>query len=286
MLWQNLREEEFEEAVRKSEGVCVIPIGSLEKHGQHLPVGTDAIKAEAIVRLAAEKEPVVVFPTFWFGDVAGLYKYKGSVILSPNLMVSLLEELCDEIGRNGFKKIVLCNSHGGNRNFLGFAGRQALYKKKDYVTYTAHIGLPLPADLLAGLEDGSLKTPLSEKDRKILEEYAAPDVVVGHACIAETMFLMGVAPELVRLDRADDSGLGVYKDGALRMDHLKDLQCPFTWHANFPNHYQGTNPGKCTPQMGELAKEYMLNRVISFIQAAKKDEEALKISDEMEIPKR
>ena len=50
MEWQNLREEEFEEAVKISGGVCVcvVPIGCVEKHGQHLPVGTDAYEAEAI----------------------------------------------------------------------------------------------------------------------------------------------------------------------------------------------------------------------------------------------
>lgn len=42
MLWQNLREEEFEGAIERSGGLCVLPIGCLEKHGQHLPVGTDS----------------------------------------------------------------------------------------------------------------------------------------------------------------------------------------------------------------------------------------------------
>ncbi|MBQ2931988.1 MAG: creatininase family protein, partial [Clostridia bacterium] len=41
MLWEHLREEEFEDAVKRSGGVCVIPLGCIEKHGQHLPQGTD-----------------------------------------------------------------------------------------------------------------------------------------------------------------------------------------------------------------------------------------------------
>ena len=68
MLWENLREEEFEDAIRKSKGVCVVPIGCLEKHGQHLPVGTDVIHVTEIARQAAEAEPVVVFPTMYFGE--------------------------------------------------------------------------------------------------------------------------------------------------------------------------------------------------------------------------
>ena len=56
MLWENLREEEFKDAIEKSKGVCIVPIGSLEKHGQHLPVGMDSIAAGEWCRLAAEKE--------------------------------------------------------------------------------------------------------------------------------------------------------------------------------------------------------------------------------------
>ena len=50
MLWENLREEEFEDAIERSGGVCVMVLGCLEKHGQHLPVGTDSLKGDAIVK--------------------------------------------------------------------------------------------------------------------------------------------------------------------------------------------------------------------------------------------
>ena len=50
MLWENLREEEFEGAIEKSNGVCIVPVGCLEKHGQHLPVGTDVIHVTEIAK--------------------------------------------------------------------------------------------------------------------------------------------------------------------------------------------------------------------------------------------
>lgn len=56
MLWQNLREEEFEGAIERSGGLCVLPIGCLEKHGQHLPVGTDSYHNWTVCALAAEQE--------------------------------------------------------------------------------------------------------------------------------------------------------------------------------------------------------------------------------------
>ena len=61
MLWENLREEEFQEAIEKSKGLCIVPVGCLEKHGQHMPVGTDAIQAAEFARIAAEKEYAVKF---------------------------------------------------------------------------------------------------------------------------------------------------------------------------------------------------------------------------------
>lgn len=71
MNWENLREEEFKEAIKISGGVCVLPVGCIEKHGQHLPVGTDTILATKIVKRAAEREEVCVFPTIPFGEKTG-----------------------------------------------------------------------------------------------------------------------------------------------------------------------------------------------------------------------
>ena len=82
MLWENLREEEFEAAIERSNKLCVVPIGCLEKHGQHLPVGTDTQTAYYIAKEAAKIEDVVVFPPLYFGDVLGLYMWKGTITFS------------------------------------------------------------------------------------------------------------------------------------------------------------------------------------------------------------
>ena len=121
MLWENLREEEFKGAIERANGVCVIPLGCLEKHGQHLPVGTDYYLAESMVNEAAEIADVVVFPTgFWLGDVAQFKSNKcgnkchGGFALNLKTMQRVLEELCDGIARNGFDKIIIYNIHGGS----------------------------------------------------------------------------------------------------------------------------------------------------------------------------
>ena len=132
IIWENLREEEFAEAIEASGKVCVVPMGCLEMHGQHLPVGTDAQTVRYIAEEASKIEPVCVFPPLYFGDVNGLTMWRGSIVFSVELLQQMLTELCSEIARNGFKKILILNGHGGNvallKNFL----RSTDHSKKDY----------------------------------------------------------------------------------------------------------------------------------------------------------
>ena len=95
MLWENLREEEFKDAITKSNGVCILPVGCLEKHGQHLPVGTDVIHITEIAKQATQKEPACVFPTMYFGEKTGAGEFAGTVIFSPELRLQILKETAE-----------------------------------------------------------------------------------------------------------------------------------------------------------------------------------------------
>ena len=138
--WEKLTSCEFDEAIEKSKGLCIFPIGCLERHADHLAVGCDSIQAELIAEKAAEKEYAVVFPTaYWLGNVMGAHNLKGDTLdtpfkkrgyiaLSPELLLNTMEELCREIFRNGFRKILILNSHGGNDSFLNFLLSSLRYK--------------------------------------------------------------------------------------------------------------------------------------------------------------
>ena len=101
MRWEHLTAPEFARAVRQT-GVCVVSMGVLEKHSDHLPLGTDVLNGHRIVCLAAEREPAVVFPPFYFGQISEGRCYPGCLTLKPTLLLDLIEGVCDEIGRNGF----------------------------------------------------------------------------------------------------------------------------------------------------------------------------------------
>ena len=78
--WQELTATDFPTAAKQAEGVCVLPIGVIEKHGPHLPLGTDVMAARAAAIRAAEREYAVVFPPYYFGQIleaqapAGLHR--------------------------------------------------------------------------------------------------------------------------------------------------------------------------------------------------------------------
>lgn len=117
--WEYLTPPEFKKLV-KEEQICILPLGILERHGEHLPYGTDGLSVHAIACRAAELEPCVVFPTYWFGQGHEASCFAGSVNFPPRLLYEMLEVLLDQIARNGFKKIVIFSGHGGNSHFLDY----------------------------------------------------------------------------------------------------------------------------------------------------------------------
>ena len=91
MYWEELTADDFVEAV-KSTGVCVIPMGVVEKHGSHLPLGTDMIIGRTIAEMAARLEPFVIFPYYYFGQINEARHVPGTIAVSPELQMKLLQE--------------------------------------------------------------------------------------------------------------------------------------------------------------------------------------------------
>ena len=110
MLWEELTSKEFADACEKVKGTCIVPFGVYEKHGNHLPLGTDVMVARKIAREVAKIEPAVVFPDYYFGQIAEARHVPGTIFIAPELLYGLLENVCREISRNGLKKIILLNS--------------------------------------------------------------------------------------------------------------------------------------------------------------------------------
>lgn len=281
MIWEYLREEEFEEVIEKSKGVCAMPLGCLEMHGQHLPVGTDILKANYILRKASEIEPVCVFPDFTFGDVQGHTRRKGGIRLTVELEQRLLTELCAEIARNGFKKIVLVNSHGGNVHLLRNFIRSTGYSKKDYVVILHRLKLASPYMLMDILEEKGREYfyELNDDDIEVLRDFVEKKKKYGHAGFAETALILGTYPELVRMDKIHDLD-GLPTGATKHLDEAGETFTRFHWSKNYPNAFGGHAPEGCNERIGKATVRVMSERLARMLKAIKDDDQMLKWNEE------
>src|SRR6202043_3666251 len=133
--WEELTAADFVKAIQQSQGACLLPIGILEKHGPHLPLGTDLLNVRYASLQAAAQEYAVVFPEYYFGQIFEAKHEPGTVAYSLELQLRLLQETADEMARNGCKKIDIVNGHGGNEHLLPLFGQAQLDKPHDYVLY-------------------------------------------------------------------------------------------------------------------------------------------------------
>ncbi len=105
--WEELTAAEFRDAIQLSKGTCLLPFGILEKHGPHLPLGTDLLNVRHASLQAAQQEYALVFPQYYFGQIFEAKHEPGTVAYSMELQLKLLQETTDEMARNGCKKIVI-----------------------------------------------------------------------------------------------------------------------------------------------------------------------------------
>jgi creatinine amidohydrolase len=244
--YEELTAPEFVQAVEKSEATCIIPCGILEKHGPHLPLGTDMIDIREIVLRAAKTEYCIVFPQYYFGQIYEAKHQPGTISYSPELIWNVLQETCDELNRNGIQNIVLANGHGGNNHFLHYFCQSQMAHKKNY------------AVLLFSPEGDAM---VEEKINKLRQTSYG-----GHADEIETSMIMAHRPDLVHTD------LGKNQSGE-DLDRLKQLPYTYTgiwWYAKFPNHYAGDG-SKANPEIGELIINSRVEQLVKLLQVIKSD---------------
>ena len=131
-LWNELTAQDFVKAVELSQGICILPTGVMEKHGPHLPLSTDMILAREISSRGAALEYALVFPEFYFGQIFEAKHQPGTLAYSSEFLWKVLEESCEEMARNGIKKIIIVNGHGGNNNLFSYFCQAQLAEQKDY----------------------------------------------------------------------------------------------------------------------------------------------------------
>ncbi|MGI6209903.1 MAG: creatininase family protein [Anaerolineae bacterium] len=246
MQWEQMTAPELGRAAREL-GVCVIAMGVLERHSDHLPLGTDYLNAHRIASLAAEKEPAVVFPPWYFGQIYEARAFPGAVTLKPTLLLELMQGIFDEIGRNGFRKIIIFNGHGGNTHFINFLAQCSLWEQKPYTLYAPSMRL----------------TPEREERWKAIRETTED----GHAGEQETSVSLANHPHLVRTDQIPEEpghALG-------RLKALGDAFLGIKWYSNYPEHYAGDGRYG-SKEKGEILVGMAVDTLAEFIAAVKADQ--------------
>jgi creatinine amidohydrolase len=249
--WEELTASDFVKAIGQAKGVCVLPFGILEKHGPHLPLGTDLINVRYAALHAAAEEYAVVFPEYYFGQIFEARQEPGTIAYSAHVQLELLQETVDEMARNGCRKVLIVNGHGGNNSMLPYFAQSQLASPHDYVVYV--FGLP-------EYHDG--RPEMTDK-------------LDMHAGQSETSHTMITRPDLVHLDRAaTESGAD--------QQHLKLPKNVYTgiwWYAKFPDHYSGDG-SSASRVLGEFDVKAWIGDIVEAIRAIKADEDSPRLQRE------
>ncbi len=170
-----------------SSTVVLQPIGSVEHHGSHLPLATDALVVDALARAVASDEPdldMLVLPTLYYGLSTEHVWAPGTVSLSPSTLLALLDDVGASVARAGAQRLAFLNGHGGNTHLLRVAAREI---RARYHLYTFLLQGYAPP------EHGGPPPDPKEEGLSI------------HGSQAETSVVLHIRPDLVDMARAERS---------------------------------------------------------------------------------
>jgi creatinine amidohydrolase len=250
--WEELTAADFRQGIQQSKGTCLLPFGILEKHGAHLPLGTDLLNVRHASLHAVEQEYAIVFPEYYFGQIFEAKHEPGTMAYSLELQLKLLQETADEMARNGCKKIIIVNGHGGNEHLLPYFAQSQMDKPHDYVVYVL---------------DGERSRPGGPAKKSTGIDY--------HAGENETSNTFVSRPDLVHIDRAASESGADQK----RQNLPEFLYTGIWWYARFPNHYSGDG-SVATKELGEWNMQGWISTIVESIRAVKADDASLRIQNE------
>lgn len=250
--WEELTAPDFVKAIEQAKGTCLLPTGIVEKHGTHLPLGTDLINVRYASVEGAKQEYAVVFPEFFFGQIFEAQQQPGTISYSASLTTQVLQETVAEMSRNGCKKILIVNGHGGNNSYLPYFAQSQLASPRDYAVFI--FALP------------NLEIP---------GRPAFSDPFGMHGGVTESSHMMISRPDLLKLDRAG-------QESGVDLNRLKLPESVYTaiwWYAKFPHHYAG-DASTANKALGEFDMKAWSTQIAEAIRAIKADTATLQLQNE------
>jgi creatinine amidohydrolase len=240
--WIRTGEYDLEKLRRASKSVAALPLASIESHGPHLPLGSDTLCLENIVKRITARETVAVLPVLAYSNVCQTRARHGAVHIRSDVLMDLVENICDEVHRNGFDKILLLHGHGGNTVLHDMFLTRVFERQKPYVVYS------LPPRCAA-----------TDESRALLQSPC------GHACEMETSMNMVAAPDQVNLKR-----LGKKTFSPQPAPDVGAAIIPGRWALQYPQAAIG-QPQLATPEKGEKIMAAWADEVVDVLRKIKRD---------------
>ena len=248
MFLSRMNYEEVNEYLKKSDAV-IIPVGSLENHGLHMPLGTDSLIPDEIARLISERSDILIAPTLHYGATDDLSGFPGTVSIGTEGLIHLLDAITGELFKYGFRHFLILNGHGGNTAAIQAVGMR-LYRKGAYL-----------ANLNWWLMAGQIN----------------PEWAGGHGGGEETAAIMAVdetlikekylsLPENIKNDLGDDLPYGawqnvVYKGVSVTVPReIKDI----TDNGWLVHSFKGDVPARANREWGEEMLSAVADYIIDF----------------------
>ena len=239
-LIEEMSPQEITDALKETDTV-IVPLGTVEQHAAHLPVGTDVIIPVTVAKCVAEKAKVLVAPPIYYGNSLSMADMKGVFTITPDTLASLLLDLCKSFAKQGFKKIVFLNGHGGNKQVLSFIGQRA---RKETGALIARVDW---WDIAA------------EDIPKICES------TVQHADEGETSMMLACRSDLVNMKKATKDDTHDKLTEALtngKPKNMPDVYVPFTKWSKTGLIGDAT---KASKTKGEKIMKAVVNNIVHFI---------------------
>lgn len=240
--------EEAAEAIKESKGVAILPVGSVEQHGFHLPVGTDSYVAITLAECAAEKTNALLVPPVWFGWSPHHMVRPGTITIRPEVLMDLTYDIMASLKAHGITKVVMINGHRiVNIIWMQMAAEKA--QRELGITVQIFDPAYMSKDIVGKLGFGA----------------------VGHAEEVETSHMMYRYPDLVHLEKAKDNPIkpqDLYSvDPAYTHDTLCYVPSAYSHALENAKIAGGTTgePSKSDVEKGKVYHDHLVERLVTVV---------------------
>lgn len=205
---ENMSWTEVKEALEKGFDTVIIPIGSIEQHGPHLPLGTDTFIGEVLaVKIAEKLGKTLVSPAITPGCSQHHMGFPGTLTFKPETLMRIIKDVCTCLAKHGFKRIILLPTHGGN-----FAPVKTVIMELSVELKNVKIISPLELEEFIRVTNS------------IMAEYGVSFREAGsHAGATETSLMLAIRSEFVRMNKAVEGYIGDYTTSQLYSHGVKAI---------------------------------------------------------------